>query len=566
MPLTEKSRTLAVLIGASTFPSAPNLAEGRSFYLSAADVKDYLCDELGLGLPRRNVLSLFDDSRSPTDQLLDMAGFLQRRTRELGAENLRPEALIIYYVGHGLFTRGDQAYCLAVRYTNEMDEGATSIRASDLAGVIKRHAAFVRRYLIFDCCFAASVYKEFQSGVLTAAHTQVAREFPGSGTALLCSSSVRDASIAPQGANHTMFSGALIRAFREGHDQGGPLLSFSELGSVVVQHLQDNWADRWVRPELHAPDQREGDISHIPMFPNTKYRQLESLGFSNAVTEAERLRVKEEADRVAVAAAEQHREREEADRLAAATAEQHREREEADRLAAATAGRLRQREEADRAAAAAEERLRERDRLAAATAERLREREEADRAAAVAEERLRENEKVSRSGGGSPKAVQKFVAPTQRTTPASSSKSTPKLKFKDFAVGSGAVMLGIVVIALMNVPNFYFGRYLAGLITKDPVGNFISEVLNDGKAAPDDHRLLGTIILIFLACGVCGWIWKKLIAMASDDDIGGYFVAFLLPGFFLGFRLINDLSKQDQPSAWWALLCMVTLFWGGRSD
>lgn len=267
---------LALLLGASTFPNAPKLAEGRAFYISAADVKEYLCEDRGLALPRRNILSLFDDSRSPSDQLVEVAGFLTRRTLELKNEGKRVGDLLIYYVGHGLFTRGDQAYCLAVRSTNEINQGATSIRAGDLAGVIKDNAAFLRRYLILDCCFAASIHKEFQSGALAAARVQIANEFPERGTAILCSSNAHEPSLVPQGLDRTMFSNALILALREGHEVGGPRLSFCELGELVKENLRNAYPESWVRPEVHSPDQREGDIAHIPLFPNPAYRKREA--------------------------------------------------------------------------------------------------------------------------------------------------------------------------------------------------------------------------------------------------------------------------------------------------
>jgi hypothetical protein len=47
---------------------------------------------------------------------------------------------------------GDRMYCLAVRSTNEINEGASSIRSTDLASVIKENAAFLRCYLILDSC------------------------------------------------------------------------------------------------------------------------------------------------------------------------------------------------------------------------------------------------------------------------------------------------------------------------------------------------------------------------------------------------------------------------------
>ena len=364
MPSDQPSRMLAVILGASTFPNAPKLAEGRAFYNSAADVKEYLGEEQGLALPRQNIFSLFDDSHSASEQLVEVAKFLRGRTGE--PKDSRPEDLLIYYVGHGLFTRGDQAYCLAVRSTDEIDEGATSIRASSLAGIIKENAAFLRRFLILDCCFAASIHKEFQSGALTAARVQIGNEFPERGTALLCSSNAREPSLAPQGLDHTMFSNALIQALRKGHQAGGPRLSFSELGDLIKENLRTAYPDSWVRPEVHSPDQRAGDIAHIPLFPNPAYGELEAG---------------EKQDRQAYAG----RERESAEaRATDAPVSVGSQPEERERRRAAERTRLEQ-EEREHQAAAAKARLdqQERQRLAATERARLERIEEREVAGAI---------------------------------------------------------------------------------------------------------------------------------------------------------------------------------------
>ena len=265
------SPTLAVILGASHFPDAPRLADGRAFYNSAADLREYLFDERGLAIPRRNLLWLFDDSRAPSDQVMEIARFLSRRSSELKSEGERAENLFIYYVGHGLFTRRDQMYSLAVRSTNEINEDASSMRSSDLASVIKEHAAFVRRYLVFDCCFSASIYQEFQGGPLDAVRVTIQHELPRRGTALLCSSSSQAVSLAPRGISHTMFSGALIKSLHDGHTGFGPQLSFNELADLVREHLRTDYPQDWVRPEVHSPDQVDGDIANIPIFPNLAY-------------------------------------------------------------------------------------------------------------------------------------------------------------------------------------------------------------------------------------------------------------------------------------------------------
>jgi hypothetical protein len=263
--------TLALLLGASWFSGAPKLAQGRAFYNSAKDFHEYLTGSDGLGLPHENVKSLFDDSGSPTDQLQDIGNFLENRSTALKNEGHQASDLIVYYVGHGLFSGADHAYCFAVRATDERSELLTSIRASDLAYTIRASARFLRKFLILDCCFSAAAYKEFQSGPLTAGRAKLLDELPQRGTTLLCSASAVDPSLAPEGLSRTMFSNGLLRALRQGHPSLGPRMSLSELGDLVKANIHQSYSENWVRPEVHSPDQREGDVASVPLFPNAAY-------------------------------------------------------------------------------------------------------------------------------------------------------------------------------------------------------------------------------------------------------------------------------------------------------
>ncbi len=268
--------TLALIFGASWFQHSSKLAAGRAFLNSAADFRDYLTASSGLAIPRNNVCWLFDDGRSPSDQLVYMARFLESRSGNLRDQQTPPRDLIVYYVGHGLFPTSDQTYYLAIKGTEEGNEGLTSIRASELASVIKIRARFLRRFLILDCCFSATTYKEFQSGPLQTARLKLLDELPQSGTALLCSSSPHDPSLAPQGLSHTMFSNALLKALRCGDPYFGAQMSLSEVGDLVKKLLHEQCPENWVRPEIHSPDQREGDIAGILMFPNAAYSNQEA--------------------------------------------------------------------------------------------------------------------------------------------------------------------------------------------------------------------------------------------------------------------------------------------------
>jgi hypothetical protein len=348
----QPNRTLAVLLGASEFPNAPHLADGRAFTLSAADVKRYFQDEKGLALPRGNVFSLFDDTRSPSDQLMELTHFLKRRIAELKDAGTPPTQLLIYYVGHGLFTRGDRAYCLAVRSTHQANEGATSFRAQDLVETVRGSATHLRNYWILDCCFAGKIVGQFQSSVLTAVREQILGDEANRGAAVLCSSNSREPSLAPPGLDHTMFSEALLAALRTGHPDAGPRLSLRELGDLVSENLHTAWKEDWVRPEVHSPDMREGDIAHLPLFPNPAYKPSEeSVSAEKAAEERSRLG----AERVRLAAAKAEEER-----VAAVKAEE-------ERLAATKAAELLARKKAEQARSAAAKA--EQERVAAAKAE-----------------------------------------------------------------------------------------------------------------------------------------------------------------------------------------------------
>jgi hypothetical protein len=225
--------------------------------------------ETGIGLTEDNITSLFNDGRNQADQLENIALFLAKRNAEVEG-GLRD--LFIYYVGHGLFTEGDRAYCLALRSTNASSIGSTSMRASDLAHLLKEHAAFLRRFIVLDCCFAGSIFRELQAPPLDSIRAQIIEELPDRGTALLCASSARDVAIAPEAGKFTMFSGALLQVLREGDQRVGPTISFSELGYLIRERLQRNFPGTYVRPQLLLPDERRGDISTIPIFPNPAHR------------------------------------------------------------------------------------------------------------------------------------------------------------------------------------------------------------------------------------------------------------------------------------------------------
>jgi hypothetical protein len=258
--------TLFVILGASEFPLA-ELTPSPAFLNSANALGEYLLDSDGFGLPTENLLSLFDTTEAPSDLLGKIGDFLARSADR--PEERRARDLVVYYVGHGGFS-DDNEYFLAIRATRKDGKWFTSIQIKALAQTLKEHGRHLRKYLILDCCFSAAAYTAFQSGPLPAALQKTKGEFegleaPGRGTALLCASGPRDPAKAPPGEKFTMFSGALVELLKGPQDQ--PKLSLLNLRDFSYGIIKERWRDEAVRPELHSPEQVDGDIARLPLFP-----------------------------------------------------------------------------------------------------------------------------------------------------------------------------------------------------------------------------------------------------------------------------------------------------------
>jgi Caspase domain len=263
--------TLVAILGASEYPRSPNLSS-QAFLVSAEELAKYFTTH-PFNLPLRNLCNLFDHPGSPLEVTQRLSTFLTD-AQALATKSNRPiRDLIFCYVGHGGFTKGgEQAYFLALRSTETDQEGVSSLRMADLARTLKTHGKGVRRYLILDCCFAEQAYALLQSSDLAnAAHTKSLLEFPGTGTAMLCSSSARDVSKVPRGESYTMFSGALLDVLRTGDGRLQGPLSLEQVGNRVTSLISTKFPDQEVRPKVSSPDEKEGDVADIPLFPNAAH-------------------------------------------------------------------------------------------------------------------------------------------------------------------------------------------------------------------------------------------------------------------------------------------------------
>lgn len=268
--------TLAVILGASEFPKAKDTLEpSPSFKRSAEAFRDYLLSQDGLGLDKNNVLDLFDTAVPSSDIDEQLRDFLRDRISTKSNGEKCVQDLIVYYVGHGGFTQSGTDYYLALRGTRLDNPLQTGYPVRSLATTLKTYAQKVRRFVIFDSCFSASAYAAFQaSGPVQVALQQTLDVLPPEkGTALLCASGPRNPAKAPPDARYTMFSGALLDVLHEGDAAEPEYLTFQSLSEAVQQRIRAEYEDEAVRPEVHFPDQPQGSIGKLPLFPNAVKRK-----------------------------------------------------------------------------------------------------------------------------------------------------------------------------------------------------------------------------------------------------------------------------------------------------
>jgi hypothetical protein len=263
-PVTSAT-TLAVLLGAGEFPSAPRLSHRPSLARSAEAFREYLLDPGGFGLAPDQILDLFD-SADPPDRIDDaIHRFLADRLRERPG----PRDLILYYVGHGGFATSNSDYFLAIRNTRGgAGEGPSSLRMRDLGAALREGASALRRHVIIDACYSAEAYealKQAQTSLEQLVKVKVFDALPRRGSALLCSSGASDASWAPEGSEYTMFSSGVLHALRESSSDGP--LSLKDIRDIARVWIEENFEPPRVLPELHSPDQSTGDVAYVPLFP-----------------------------------------------------------------------------------------------------------------------------------------------------------------------------------------------------------------------------------------------------------------------------------------------------------
>jgi hypothetical protein len=121
--------------------------------------------------------------------------------------------------------------------------------------------------------------------VLTEVEDGAREDLPERGTAVLCAASKDDEALAPEAENYTMFSGALLSVLQE-PGVSVDALTLHQVHGLVTDAIQRRFGPRGVRPEIHVPDQKHGDIGAIPLFPLRAAEEAGSSGVLDALQDA----------------------------------------------------------------------------------------------------------------------------------------------------------------------------------------------------------------------------------------------------------------------------------------
>ncbi|MEU0502026.1 caspase family protein [Nocardia sp. NPDC005998] len=240
MRLPDGLRSRAVLIGTSSYrdvalPSLPAVAHNVS------DLFDILTGDRGLELPVKNCEAIIDKT-DPDDVLSSV----------LSAASEAEDLLLVYYAGHGLLDSRDRLFLSLTNSPRLLDRFWLAINIDHIRDIMAKSPAR-NRVLILDCCFSGRAFEAMGAG---AAGSAIAA-MEVSGTYTLTSTSENLTAHAPEGEQHTAFTGALIDLLDNGVPDGPEYLTLDTIYENVRHTLL---ARRAPEPKRKCVD-RTGELA-----------------------------------------------------------------------------------------------------------------------------------------------------------------------------------------------------------------------------------------------------------------------------------------------------------------
>ncbi|MEU8545765.1 hypothetical protein AB0C81_01950 [Streptomyces roseoverticillatus] len=233
----------ALVVGTGRHPAGSRLAGLPSAARSATALAEALRSECGMAGDR---VTLITDPSAPSAVLSAMRAVTDR------AEG---GVVLFCFVGHGLLGPAEQLY-LATAATDSAQDTADAVPYAEIRNLLGESSA--RPVVILDCCFSG-LAEAVQQGPRRDPYVSARPR----GSFLLASATHYAAAFAPEGEEHTLFSGELLRLLREG-DAGGPKrFTLADL----YRHLDRRLQGAPARPHSGS----EGRIGDLVVAPNPRY-------------------------------------------------------------------------------------------------------------------------------------------------------------------------------------------------------------------------------------------------------------------------------------------------------
>ena len=253
-----------IVLGASTYDHWHALDNPR-FANSANEFKRFISDRSVFGESNIQFLDLFDQRVSQAEVSPKIVEFLSET---------KFDDVVIYYCGHGIFSRDRKSYFVCLRGTQEKTSSSTALRIGGLADDLEESLIGKRVFVVLDACFAGSAIVEFMAAQ-SLVHRHLEESFPRSGVAVLTATDGRDVALAKSADRFTLFTGGLADALSNGIASSSekPELSWRDVFDHVRSKTRARLGLEAPTPQFTQTRQSDGDITTIPFFFNEAYRQ-----------------------------------------------------------------------------------------------------------------------------------------------------------------------------------------------------------------------------------------------------------------------------------------------------
>ncbi|MET8873180.1 caspase family protein [Nocardia sp. NPDC004604] len=209
------SGTRVLLVGCGSFVDGSALPDVPSAAATITDLAHALTGRCGVR--PENVTTVVDP---PDPMCVD--------TALVEAAQQASDVLVFYYVGHGLLSAGNSLY-LATQATQNLTELRYKAFPFQAVREIVGDCPARSIVVVMDCCFAGRA-----RGSVAATPTEALQLTTTGGTYLLTAASATQQALAPEGARHSAFTGALLKLLDDGDAAEPAMITLDS----AYRHLQ----------------------------------------------------------------------------------------------------------------------------------------------------------------------------------------------------------------------------------------------------------------------------------------------------------------------------------------